>query len=222
MAKVLRFRTLRQGDPVAARTSSRDVWILARVTQDYQGPKEMAPFEFLRLTDSRRDQLYRQKVVIQDVEDDTSTPIRVARNLCLPLPRSPYEAAEWCSRYLKKGSRVYAMYPKTTALYTATVVDSTSYCRGDDDIVLVEFDGDEPDETGKIPSCHIPARFVALVPSEFPGAVNKTKRSQPNDEVAAAAALAVAGGGDMDDLPFGDDGVLPGIDDLDFDLFGDS
>lgn len=221
MAKVLRFRPLRQGDPVAARTSSRDVWILARVMQDYPGPSKMAPFEFLRLTDSRRDQLYRLKVVIQDVEDDTSTPIKVARNLCLPLPRSPYEAAEWCSRYLKKGSRVYAMYPQTTALYSATVVDNTTYCRGDDDIVVVEFDGDEPDESGKIPSCHIPARFVSLVPGEFPGSTTKTQRPQPNDEVAAAAALAVAGG-DLVDLPFGDDGVLPGIDDLDFDLFSDS
>jgi SGF29 tudor-like domain len=119
MAKVLRFRPLRQGDPVAARTSSRDVWILAQVLHDYSGPPTaMAPFEFLRLTDSRRDQIYREKVVVADIEDESKTPIRVGRNLCLPLPRSPYEAAEWCSRYLKKGSRVYAMYPQTTALYT--------------------------------------------------------------------------------------------------------
>lgn len=36
------------------------------------------------------------------------------------------------------------MYPKTTSLYPATVIDSTTYCRGDDDIIVVEFDGEEP------------------------------------------------------------------------------
>ena len=36
------------------------------------------------------------------------------------------------------------MYPKTTSLYPATVTDSTTYCRGDDDIIVVEFDGEEP------------------------------------------------------------------------------
>jgi hypothetical protein len=45
---------------------------------------------------------------------------------------------------IKKGSRVYAMYPQTTSLYSATVIDSTTYCREDDDIIVVEFDGEEP------------------------------------------------------------------------------
>jgi hypothetical protein len=45
---------------------------------------------------------------------------------------------------IKKGSRVYAMYPETTSLYSATVIDSTTYCRDDDDIIVVEFDGEEP------------------------------------------------------------------------------
>lgn len=44
---------------------------------------------------------------------------------------------------LKKGLRIYAMYPHTTSLYVATVVDNTTYCRGDDDIIVVEFDEDE-------------------------------------------------------------------------------
>ena len=44
---------------------------------------------------------------------------------------------------IKKGSRVYAMYPQTTSLYAATVIDSTTYCREDDDIIVVEFDGEE-------------------------------------------------------------------------------
>lgn len=36
------------------------------------------------------------------------------------------------------------MYPQTTSLYSATVVDCTTYCREDDDIIVVEFDGEEP------------------------------------------------------------------------------
>jgi SGF29 tudor-like domain len=129
---------------------------------------------------------------------------------------------------------VYAMYPQTTSLYTATVIDSTTYCRGDDDIVVVEFDGDEPDASGKMPSCHIPARFVTLIPREFPGA-------QPP---SAAAASAAAGSGKsnkrrhsfLGDVTQGDplnglldemdfEGELPGLDgfdDLDFDLLGGS
>ena len=60
------------------------------------------------------------------------------------------------------------MYPNTTSLYPATIIDSSTYCRGDDDIIVVEFDGEEPDETGSIPKYHIPARFVTLIPKEFP------------------------------------------------------
>ena len=57
---------------------------------------------------------------------------------------------------------MYAVYPETTSLYAATVVDNTTYCKGDDDIVVVEFDGDEED--GIMPQRHIPARYVALIP----------------------------------------------------------
>ncbi len=72
------------------------------------------------------------------------------------------------------------MYPNTTSLYPATVTDSTTYCRGDDDIIVVEFDGEEPDATGMIPKCHIPARFVTLIPREFsssqPPSANKSNK----------------------------------------------
>ena len=72
------------------------------------------------------------------------------------------------------------MYPNTTSLYPATVIDSSTYCRGDDDIIVVEFDGEEPDETGTIPKYHIPARFVSLIPKEFPSSqpptVNKSNK----------------------------------------------
>ncbi|KAL3937824.1 MAG: hypothetical protein SGARI_001979 [Bacillariaceae sp.] len=169
--QLLRYRELKAGDFCAARLSSRDLWILAKVLKDYtQSPtsSNLQAGEFLQLSDSKRDALFREKVLVQDVEerdDAGSTP--VARNLVLPLPRDFAEASEWATR-LKKGSRIYAMYPQTTSLYPATVIDSTTYCRGNDDIIVVEFDGEEVDpDTDKMPTYHIPARFVTLIPREF-------------------------------------------------------
>jgi SGF29 tudor-like domain len=230
LSDVIRYRALRQGDPVAARVTSRDLWILACVVKDYPGIN-MTPLELVRLSDARREQLFKEKVLIQDVEErdgGTTAAVLVSRSLVLPLPRSIAEAAEWGNyyRFFKKGSRVYAMYPNTTALYTATVVDCTTYCLGDEDVIVVEFDGDEPDAvSGKIPACHIPARFVTLIPKEFPGAqdpsssTNKRKRSSP---IAPSMDVDIMNGV-LDDLNF--DGDLPGLDqldDLDFDLLGDS
>lgn len=228
--ELLRFRPLKKGDLVAARLTSRDLWILATVLEDYPGHR-LGPTEFLALSQARRDQLFREKVKVQDVEDKDHGPQQVMRSLVLPLPRSFSEAAEWCAKY-KKGSRVYAMYPHTTSLYSATVVDCTTYCRGDDDIVVVEFDGDEPDATGSIPACHIPARFVTLIPRDFPAsqppgkAGGKAQRRGTNSSaasnsgaVAAAAAAALEPSmGDFDELDLEAD--LPGLDfdDLDFAL----
>lgn len=222
--ELLRFRALRKNDAVAARTTSRDLWILARVVNPYP-ESNMAPAEFVRLSATRRDQLFKDKVLIQDVEDHEE-PIWVARSLVLPLARNVSEAAEWTSRFLKKGSRVYAMYPQTTSLYTATVVDSTTYCRDMDDIVVVEFDGDEPNDSGMIPHCHIPARFVTLIPREFPGAAapggggknNNKKRGSivaPTAPPAPDPLNSVLDNLDLDaDLP----GLEDGFEDLDFDL----
>ena len=81
-----------------------------------------------------------------------------------------------------KKSRVYAMYPNTTSLYSATVVDNTTYCRGDDDILVVEFDGDEAvDASGVLPKYHIPARFVTLIPREFPAAQTNNNNNNNNN-----------------------------------------
>jgi TolA-binding protein len=142
IAEILRFRSLRGGDYVAARVSSRDLWILARVARDYPSIN-MNPNDFLKLTLAKRDGLFREKVVVKDAEEkESGEPIFVSRQLVLPLARSYGEAAEWGSR-LRKGMRVYAMYPNTTSLYVATVVDNMTFCRGDDDIIVVEFDEDE-------------------------------------------------------------------------------
>lgn len=69
------------------------------------------------------------------------------------------------------------MYPHTTSLYVATVIDNTTYCRGDDDVIVVEFDEDERDATGALPKCHIPARFCVMIPPEFNQPTPKKKAS---------------------------------------------
>jgi len=50
--EVSRFRDLREGDRVAARTSSRDLWILSRVVKSYPCPTNF-PHELLALTPVR-------------------------------------------------------------------------------------------------------------------------------------------------------------------------
>jgi len=192
--KLLRFRPLKVGDFCAARTSSRDLWILAKVLNDYPtGYAQLAPtpLEFLQVSDKRRNAMFKDNsVLLEDVEDTGSGTTSVARNLVLPLPRNFSEAADWASR-LKKGSRVYGMYPRTTSLYPATVTDATTYCRGEDDIIVVEFDGEEADPaTGVIPTYHIPARFVTLIPKEFPAS---EKPNTANSAPTVASAPKTSG-----------------------------
>ena len=98
--EVIRFRALKAGDFVAARVSSRDLWILARVQRDFPG-FSMPPNDFLKLSEARRDGHFREKVAIKDVEESGTGGISmVPRNLVLPLPRTFSEAAEWCQRYV--------------------------------------------------------------------------------------------------------------------------
>mmetsp|Transcript_23687 Transcript_23687/g.65755 ORF Transcript_23687/g.65755 Transcript_23687/m.65755 type:complete len:710 (+) Transcript_23687:120-2249(+) len=195
--QLLRYRDLKQGDYCAARLSSRDWWILAKVLKDYKTTSlapiyTSSPIEFLSMSDTRRDMLFQKaRVLLKDAEDQQShTPgTQVVRSLVLPLPRSPAEANEWASKLIKKGSRVYAMYPETTVLYAATVIDSTTYCRGDDDIIVVQFDEEEADlMTGKFPSYHIPARFVTLIPRESPA--SQAGRSAGNGTKSNTSAVA--------------------------------
>ena len=56
------------------------------------------------------------------------------------------------------------MYPDMTSPYSATVLDSMSYCQEYGGIIVVQFDEDEPyDVTGLISKCHIPS-LVLLHP----------------------------------------------------------
>jgi len=192
-----RFRNMEIGDYVAARLTSRDLWILARVVKDWNCPPSWNAMEYSSLSESKREALSAQHpVYVQDVEDKFGESVTqraqpVPRHLILPLPRSYEEASEWCTR-CRKGSRVYAMYPSTTSLYSATVIDSTTYCRNDDDIVVVEFDGDE-DDFGHLPSRHIPARFVTLIPQEFPASAATTASSANKLSTSTAATASTTG-----------------------------
>merc|ERR1712238_295765 len=124
------------------------------------------------------------------------------------------------------------------------VTDSTTYCRGDDDIIVVQFDGEEADSAGKFPSYHIPSRFVTIIPREFPasktgssfskststsfgtssGNKHKTTTSSGNTSKKRTSVVSPGGGDYMDTaLPFdfnkvaGGGGGL-GFDDLDLDF----
>jgi SGF29 tudor-like domain len=213
--EMLRFRALRSGDFVAARTTSRDLWILARVLKDYPGIENTPPLEFFQLSEARRDALFKEKVHIKDVEGDGHT-FQVARNLVLPLPRTYSEAADWGSR-IKKGMRCYSMYPETTSLYPATVYDSTTYCRGQDDILVVEFDGEEPDETGVIPKYHIPARFATLIPREFSSAQPPSVSSKKRKGIGGASGSPSKQQKTDDFLSFDFEGNFDALD-MEFDM----
>jgi hypothetical protein len=71
IAKILRFWLLHNGDDVAARVTSRDLWILARVTCDYLSI-HMNPDDFLKLTLAKRDALFQEKVVVKDANEKES------------------------------------------------------------------------------------------------------------------------------------------------------
>lgn len=92
-----------------------------------------------------REAVFSSQVALQDVAEfnpaDLSKVRMIERKYVLPLPRTYLEGNEWLYR-CRKSSRVYAMYPSRTALFPATVVDSTSYCLDDDNICVVEFDGE--------------------------------------------------------------------------------
>lgn len=179
-----RFRTLHKGDYVAAKLDSRDLWILARVVKQWNAVE--VPLKLLLdLSDSKKETLFTEKVLIQEDDlyneynGDLSSARAVKRQHIIPLAKSTPEGNEWGKR-LRKGNRVYAKYPQTTTLYSATVIDCTTYCRNEDDVIIVAFDGDE-DEDGNTPQRHILARFVTLVPREFETNAPRKKRKSTSD-----------------------------------------
>jgi hypothetical protein len=61
LCEATRFRALKVGDFVAARVTSRDLWILAKVQRDYPGPT-LSPVDLLALSEAKREQLFRGQV----------------------------------------------------------------------------------------------------------------------------------------------------------------
>lgn len=182
---------MKVGDYVAAKTSTRELFILARVSKKWNACTTYK--QTAGLTEVKRDALFKEKVFIQDNEDftgDVDSARAVSRQHILPLPRSFGEATEWATR-IRKGTRLYAMYPSTTALYACTAIDSTSWCRNQDDIVVVEFDGDEDDD-GTVPQRHIPARFLTLIPREMKSSQNKKKRRKSTNASSTMPMLPSA------------------------------
>ena len=241
--EIARFRSLKKGDYVAVKMGSHELWILARVVKNWRALDSVSHNDLITMNESKKEALFEnaEKVLIQDSEEydgKSNNSKAVMRHLVLPLPRSFDEAEEWGTR-CRKTTRVYAMYPNTTSLYCATVVDNTTYCRGNDDIIVVEFDGDE-DEDHTIPQRHIPSRFVTLIPRGFAAANLKKKAKRVVTGKASGAAgkkkkkvspavkdSGTAGGGDagvnaftdmmLDDITKGTfDG---GFDDMDLDSF---
>jgi len=208
-----RYRALKNGDFVAAaKFQESGAWILARVVHD-QNEKDMSSADLKSLPKEKRGEFLDSRVVLQDIESfnagvkDLNKMKMVARKSILPLPRNHVESNLWLYR-CRKGFRVYAMYPSTTRLYPATVIDSTSFCINEDNICVVEFDGDAgktmlltrleppqytrnhltklkcflfPDEkTGKLHQKHIPGRFVTLIPKEYPVSKASRRKSGTN------------------------------------------
>lgn len=155
------------------------------------------------------DAYYSSPVAVQAVDtyhsSDNPKVTTIPRKCVLPLPRTHSEGNEWLFR-CRKGFRVYAMYPGSSKFFAGTVVDSTNYCLGEDNICVVEFDGDKGGETltmysilllnfnrynhltlisgientDKVAQRHIPARFVSLIPREFPGSKQQRGRRSSN------------------------------------------
>jgi hypothetical protein len=71
IAEILRFPSLHNGDYMAARVTSWDLWILARVAHDYPSI-HMNSDDFLKLTLVKCDALFRVKVVVKDADEKES------------------------------------------------------------------------------------------------------------------------------------------------------
>lgn len=95
-----------------------------------------------------------QMYAVQD-EDDVS---RV-----MTLAFSDVRRLEDSSAHLRRGDKVYAVFPETTSFYPAVVAKNPKPPSSPSGMwdVVVRFNDDE-DDTGKSPARRVPARFVLL------------------------------------------------------------
>ncbi|KAJ4818986.1 SGF29 tudor-like domain-containing protein [Rhynchospora pubera] len=132
-----------KGEQVAARVTpdnaEKDEWFIVKVTHFDRDSKEF-------------------EVLDEEPGDDEETmqkKYRLPMSRILPFPKKndPSNAPEF-----SQGQQVLAVYPGTTALYKATVVNSHRKKKSDD--YVLEFDDDEED--GSLPQRNVP--FYKVVP----------------------------------------------------------
>jgi SAGA-associated factor 29 len=146
-----------QGDQVAAkvtRTDENGSWILAYVLRFYP---ESETYD------------------VQD-EDDTSKLIRLPWNHVMRLSTGT-------EGWFEKGARVMAIFPETTSFYRAIISKQPTWTSGTsaDQVsggvgnahkprvkeVILKFEDDEDQESGKTPHRRVPSRYVIPVPQQY-------------------------------------------------------
>ncbi|KAL9190765.1 hypothetical protein ACHAXT_000471 [Thalassiosira profunda] len=146
-----------QGDQVAAkvtRTDENGSWILAYVLRFYPDSETYD---------------------VQD-EDDTSKLIRLPWNHVIRL-------SSGTEGFLEKGANVMAIFPETTSFYRAIVskqptwTSGTSAEEGSGGVgnahkprvkeVILKFEDDEDQESGKTPHRRVPSRYVIPLPQQY-------------------------------------------------------
>mmetsp|Transcript_34204 Transcript_34204/g.72876 ORF Transcript_34204/g.72876 Transcript_34204/m.72876 type:complete len:320 (-) Transcript_34204:169-1128(-) len=146
-----------QGDQVAAkvtRTDENGSWILAYVLRFYP---ESETYD------------------VQD-EDDTSKLIRLPWNHVMRLSTGT-------EGWFEKGARVMAIFPETTSFYRAIVSKQPTWTSGTSaeesaggvgnahkprvKEVILKFEDDEDQESGKTPHRRVPSRYVIPLPQQY-------------------------------------------------------
>jgi hypothetical protein len=161
--EISRWRSMLVGDLCCCKVSPQDDhWMVGRVAMAWNPPPGASYKSIAAMKPAERAAVL-DKVAVLDADttaqrEGQQLPMHVMdRGNVLPLPRSVLEAAQWGSRYKKK-TPLLAVYPDTTTLYPATAVDNSTYCRGDDDVVVCEFKDDGGAKR------HVLARHVTLYP----------------------------------------------------------
>lgn len=146
-----------QGDQVAAkvtRTDENGSWILAYVLRFYP---ESETYD------------------VQD-EDDTSKLIRLPWNHVMRLSTGT-------QGWFEKGARVMAIFPETTSFYRAIISKQPTWTSGTSaeesaggvgnahkprvKEVILKFEDDEDQESGKTPHRRVPSRYVIPLPQQY-------------------------------------------------------
>ena len=110
---------------------------------------------------------------VQD-EDDTSKLIRLPWNHVMRLSTGT-------EGFFEKGARVMAIFPETTSFYRAIVSKQPTWTSGmssqDGGVgnahkprvkeVILKFEDDEDQESGKTPHRRVPSRYVIPVPQQY-------------------------------------------------------